>query len=275
MAQGEHHYVLGRNDEETARLQAQHDLWSPVTESFLDRLEIPAGARCAELGCGPGLVLDALRERAGTEGSVEAIDGSADWLVRIDERIAENGWANVTTRHADLRELELEDGAYDLLFARWVFSFLPDPEAIITRLAKALAPGGVLAIEDYNHYGVSAYPHSEGFWAIIQATRAMYASEGGDAFVAGRVPPAMASAGLELVDLTPNVLAGGPGSAVFQWGHDFFNSDSQLDNMQARGGLSDADRALFQEQWPKLCDTPGAMFYSPIVLDAAGRRARD
>ena len=35
---------------------------------FLDRLEIPAGARCAELGCGPGLVLGALRERAGHAG---------------------------------------------------------------------------------------------------------------------------------------------------------------------------------------------------------------
>ena len=148
-------------------------------------------------------------------------------------------------------------------------------DAQLARLAKALKPGGVLAIEDYNHHGVSAYPHSAGFWAIIEATRAMYKSEGGDAFVAGRVLPAMAAAGLELVDLTPNVLAGGPETAVFQWGHDFFNSESQLDHMQARGGLTDADRALFHEQWPKLCATPGAMFYSPILLDAAGRRPRD
>ena len=76
MAQGEHHYVLGRDDAETTRLQAQHDLWSPVTEAFLDRLEIPAGARCAELGCGPGLVLGALRERAGEGGAVEAVDAA-------------------------------------------------------------------------------------------------------------------------------------------------------------------------------------------------------
>ena len=39
MAQGEHHYVLGSDDAETARLQAQQDLWGPVTEAFLDRLE--------------------------------------------------------------------------------------------------------------------------------------------------------------------------------------------------------------------------------------------
>jgi hypothetical protein len=102
----------------------------------------------------------------------------------------------------------------------------------------------------------------------------MYTSEGGDAFVAGRVPPALAAAGLELADVTPNVLAGGPGTAVFQWGHDFFNSDSQLDNMQACGGLTDEDRATFKEEWPKLCATPGAMFYSPIFLDAAGRKPK-
>ena len=80
-------------------------------------------------------------------------------------------------------------------------------------------------------------------------------------------------AGLDLVDLTPNVIAGGPGTEVFQWGHDFFNSENQLDNMQKRGGLTDEDRATFKEQWPKLCEAPGAMFYSPIVLDAAGRRS--
>ena len=60
MAQGNHHYVLGRDEEETSRLEAQQALWGPVTEAFLDRLELPDGARVAELGCGPGLVLPAL-----------------------------------------------------------------------------------------------------------------------------------------------------------------------------------------------------------------------
>ncbi|MCH2103048.1 MAG: methyltransferase domain-containing protein [Planctomycetes bacterium] len=274
MAEAEHNYVLGRDEEETERLASQHALWGPITEAFLNRLDLPDGARIAELGCGPGLVLPALRERAGAGGSVLAIDGSEDWLVAIDAKVEAEGWDNVTTLHADLRELELEEGAYDLLFSRWVFSFLADPESIIARLSKALAPGGYLAIQDYNHHGVSAYPHSDGFWAVIQATRNMYTSEGGDPFVAGRVPPALAAAGLELYDVTPNVLAGGPGTAVFQWGHDFFSSDSQLDNMQACGGLTDEDRALFKEEWPKLCATPGAMFYSPYLLDAAGRRPK-
>ena len=237
MAQAEHHYVLGRDDEEARRLEAQHALWGSVTEAFLARLKLPKGARVAELGCGPGLVLPALRERVGEDGSVLAIDGAADWLVGIDARIAAEEWGNVETMHADLRTVELEDGSYDLLFSRWVFSFLPDPEGIIQRLSKALAPGGVLAIQDYNHYGVSAYPHSDGFWAIIDATRAMYASEGGDAFVAGRVPPAMAGAGLELVDLTPNVIAGGPSTEVFQWGHDFFNTRQKASSKRQAWGV--------------------------------------
>jgi hypothetical protein len=82
----------------------------------------------------------------------------------------------------------------------------------------------------------------------------------------------MAAAGLELVDVVPTVLCGGPGSEVFQWGHEFFTSAQQLDEMQARGGLSDGDRAQFLEEWEGICATPGAMFYSPIVLDVAGRR---
>ena len=272
MTQQEHHYVLGRDDEETGRLAAQNALWGPITDGFLDRLNIPKGARIAELGCGPGLMLGSLRERTGAEGCVEAYDAAADWLTLIDARSTELGWENVSTSEADLRSLELEEGAYDLIFSRWVFSFLPDPEGIIARLSKALKPGGVLAIEDYNHHGVSTYPHSDGFVAVIEATRQMYFGQGGDPFVAGRLPIAMSAAGLELCDLNPTVLAGGPSSDVFQWAHRFFTAETQLDNMQERGGLSDEDRALFKEEWAVVCSTPGAMFYSPILMDVAGRR---
>lgn len=269
---GGQHYVLGRNEEETGRLARQHELWGPVTDAFLDRVGVPVGGRVAELGCGPGLMLGSLVERVGDEGSVEAMDASGEWLGWIGERARRAGWENLETRRVDLRELELEEGAYDVLFARWVFSFLPDVEEVVARLARALKPGGVMMIEDYNHYGVSAYPRSEGFERMIESTRAMYRSEGGDPFVAGRVPVAMAAAGLDLVDVTPTVKCGGPGSGVFQWGHDFFTSAQQLDAMQARGGLSDGDRALFLKEWERICATPGAMFYSPIVLDVAGRR---
>ena len=108
MAEAEHNYVLGRDEEETERLASQQALWGPITEAFLDRLDLPDGARVAELGCGPGLVLPALRERAGAGGSVLAIDGSEDWLVAIDAKVEAEGWENVTTLHADLRELELD-----------------------------------------------------------------------------------------------------------------------------------------------------------------------
>ncbi|MDE0892296.1 MAG: methyltransferase domain-containing protein [Planctomycetota bacterium] len=272
MTEQEHHYVLGRDEEETGRLKAQNDLWGPVTERFLDRLDIPEGARIAELGCGPGLMLESLRARAGADGCVEAYDASPDWLTLIGTRAEALGWKNVSTHEVDIRNLELEEGAYDLIFSRWVFSFLPDPEGIIARLSRALKPGGVLAIEDYNHHGVSSYPHSDGFVAVIEATRQMYFGQGGDPFVAGRLPIAMSSAGLELCDLEPTVLAGGPESGVFQWAHRFFTAESQLDNMQERGGLSDEDRALFKKEWPVVCATPGAMFYSPILMDVAGRR---
>ena len=272
MTQQEHHYVLGRDEEETGRLKAQNELWGPITDRFLDRLELPSGGRVAELGCGPGLMLQSLRRRVGEAGQIEAYDGAGHWLSLIDSRAAELGWENVSTFEADLRELVLEEGAYDLIFSRWVFSFLPDPEAIIARLSKALKPGGVIAIEDYNHHGVSSYPHSDGFVAVIEATRQMYFGQGGDPFVAGRLPIAMSAAGLELCDLEPTVLAGGPESGVFQWAHRFFTSPSQLDNMQERGGLSDDDRALFQKEWPVVCATPGAMFYSPILMDVAAKR---
>ena len=79
-----------------------------------------------------------------------------------------------------------------------------------SRFARALRPGGVLAVQDYNHEGVSLFPASAGFLAVIEATRRLYASRGGDTWIAGRLPRLYADAGLELCDLRPNVPSNAP-----------------------------------------------------------------
>ena len=48
--------------------------------------------------------------------------------------------------------------AYDLIFARWVFLFVPDPADRIAQLAAALKPGGLLAIEDYERNTLRMLP---------------------------------------------------------------------------------------------------------------------
>jgi SAM-dependent methyltransferase len=271
-------YILGTDAEELKRLRLQQRVWGGVTSAFLDRVGPLAGApggglsggRALDVGCGPGLLLEELRGRVGESGEVVGLDEAAGYVAAARELAAERGLEGVRVEHATLDEFDLGEARYDLILLRWVIAFLPDPARHVARLARALRPGGVLAVQDYNHEGVSVFPESAGFRAVIDATRRLYATRGGDPWIAGALPRLYADAGLELVDLTPNAKAGGPGTGVFAWADAFFTYHAG--RMAAAGVLDEADRERFHAEWDALRADPCGVFFSPLVVDVAGRR---
>ncbi len=263
-------YVLGTNERELARLGLQQEVWGGVTERFLDRLGIRPGWRCLDAGCGPGFVVESLRSRVGAAGRVDALDESEAWHAHLEALSRERGWTNVRLLRARVEDAPLEDGAYDLVFARWVLSFLPDVPGVVRRLARCLRPGGVLAVQDYNHEGISLFPESDGFRAVVAGTRRLYASRGGDIWVGARLPGILAASGLDLFDYAPTVLCGGPGSGAFRWADAFFPAHSE--GMVKAGVLTAADRERFLRDWADRLQDPGAVFFSPILLDVAARK---
>ena len=264
-------YVLGTSDHELARLRLQQEVWSEVTEGFLDTLGIPPGGRVLDVGCGPGLLLESFRRRVGPTGSVLGIDESARWIQVVGEEARARGWRNVSARQARIEELDLEGEGFDLIFLRWVLAFLPDPGAVVSRLASALRPGGALAVIDYNHEGVSLFPRSPGFEAMIRGVRRLYASRGGDTWIMGRLPGLLRAAGLEPSPPRPSVLAGGPSSGAFRWADAFF--PYHADAMVEAGVVTPEERDAFRREWAERKADPDALFFSPIVVGAYGRRA--
>jgi SAM-dependent methyltransferase len=263
-------YLLGTSDHELRRLEHQHGVWRHTTEHLLDRVPVRPGARCLDAGCGPGHVLFELRERAGDSGRVVGLDASDRWISHVDQEIASRGWTNVEVRCARLEEADLEPGAYDVIVMRWVLGFLPDPGAALETLAAALPPGGALVVQDYNHEGVSVFPESEGFREVIRATREHYRRSGGDAWIAGRLPGLLRSAGLVLEHADPRVLTGGPESPVATWMDSFFAY--HCDAMVESGVLAAEDRRRFLEEWGERQADPDATFFSPIVVGFVARK---
>lgn len=263
-------YPLGTNAQELARLAFQHEVWGGVTRALLDRLGLERGARCLDLGAGPGFVALELAERVGPTGRVVALDESSLWIEHLRGELARQGVVNVEPLCARLQDAVLPPQSFDLVFARWVWSFVPEPAPVMRRVARALKPGGSFVIEDYNHEGVSVFPESAGFRAVVRATRDLYARAGGDAWIAARAPRLFAEAGLETVSITPNVLCGGPQSGVFRWAGLFFPHFSE--KMVAQGLLSPAERAQFLTEWAERERDATALFFSPIVVDAWARK---
>ncbi len=263
-------YVLGTSDHELDRLRLQQEVWSEVTAGFLDALGIQEGWRALDLGCGPGLVLEGLRRRVGPAGSVLAVDESERWIRHVEAHIRTQGWRNASALRSRIEELELEDSSFDLVFLRWVLGFLPEPGAVVRRLARLLRAGGVLAVMDYNHEGISLFPRSGGFDAVVRGTRRLYASRGGDTWIMGRIRGLFRAAGLLPDAFQPHVIAGGPSSSAFRWADAFF--PFHVDGMVEAGVVTREERAAFLAEWAARRADPDAVFFSPIVVGASARR---
>ncbi|MCX6132291.1 MAG: methyltransferase domain-containing protein [Ignavibacteriales bacterium] len=263
-------YLLGVNQQELERLQFQHSVWGSVTRKFLARLGVQSGCRCLDVGAGPGLVSIDLREMVGETGEVTALDPSEFYLDSLRKQATALGWTNVSCLQGTAEQTSLPAGAYDIVFVRWVVAFVPDAEKFLTRLFATLRPGGIVAIQDYYYEGLSLYPRGGPWDGMPDIVRAYYRSGGGDAYVTGKIPEMFARHGLRLIDFTPTCLAGGPTSGVMEWAHRFFSLHIPL--MADKGIISHEQADHLLKDWQAHRQNPNTLFFSPLVVDVAGKR---
>jgi len=133
-------YPLGTDPLELERLRFQHEVWSPVTDAFFERIGVKPGMRVLDLGCGPGFVSLDLAQRVGPTGEVVALDEARHWTEWLALKAMERGLANVTTVCARIQDADLPPASFDLVFSRWVFSFLSDPSSVAQMLVRSLKP---------------------------------------------------------------------------------------------------------------------------------------
>src|SRR5437867_3542016 len=128
-------YVLGDSAREAARLRAQARLWDPTAIALFDRLGVRRGWKILEIGPGQGSLHLELRRRV--RGPVDAVERSPAFAARLKALCARDGLGPGRIWETELMAAPLT-GGYDLIFARWVFLFLPDPEAHLKKLVRAL-----------------------------------------------------------------------------------------------------------------------------------------
>ncbi len=263
-------YLLGVNQAELERLRFQHEVWGTVTSAFFDRLGVGPGWKCLDVGAGPGFVAGDLRVRVGDGGEVALLEPSRFFLEQFESEAGKHGWKNVTVTLGTAEETPLPAGHYDLIFARWVIAFVPDPRKFLNNLASSLRPGGILALQDYWYEGLSLYPRGGAFERVPDVVRAYYRSAGGDAYVTGTARSLFRELGLELVDFRSNQLCGGPESPAAEWMHRFFVPHLPL--MADKGLMSHAECDEMLADWHHHRANPDALFFTPLVVDLAGRR---
>lgn len=260
-------YILGTSDPELDRLRRQDEVWAEVTETLLDRLGDVSRAHVLDVGCGPGLVSARWRRRVSDRGRVTRCDLS--W--RMVHAMRDRHEGRDLAMRASVLALPFADATFDIVYARWVLTFIADLDVAIAETKRVLRPGGALVVQDYNHDGVSFFPRSRAFDAVLDATRRSYREHGGDPWVGAALPQRFAQVDLAIEHQDARCLFGPPGSPVWNWMRDFFVPFSQ--NLVAMGFLSVDDREAYLADVARFERDGEGICFSPLVLEFVARRA--
>jgi SAM-dependent methyltransferase len=150
-------YVIRGGQQGKARLHLIASALRPTTLRLLQAAGISEGMACLDVGCGGGDVTVELARLVGPDGSVVGIDMDGVKLSLAQQDAGQERLTNVAFHERDVTTLDAE-GMYDLVYARFLLTHMPDPLAVVRNMLRAAKPGGAIVVEDLDHTASFCYP---------------------------------------------------------------------------------------------------------------------
>lgn len=112
----------------------------------LDRMGIRPGDHILEVGVGTGINASLYPRNCHVTG----IDLSSSMLERARERVAREGLRNARLLEMDAASLTFADDSFDIVYAPYLVSVVPDPVQVVREMRRVCRPGGKIII--LNHF---------------------------------------------------------------------------------------------------------------------------
>jgi SAM-dependent methyltransferase len=165
-----------------------------MLHSYLSEIELQAGTRLLEIGCGTGSVTRVLASLAGVAEAV-GVDPSPVFIARARE--LSRAAPNLAFEEGDGRKLRFANAAFDVVVLHTTLCHIPQPDRALTEAFRVLRPGGTLAVCDGDYATITvALGESDPLQDCIEAVKASFIN---DVWLVRRMPTLLRAAGFQML----------------------------------------------------------------------------
>jgi SAM-dependent methyltransferase len=138
--------------------------WSRlVAREFLNWLNVPAGCRWLDVGCGTGALSQTILELT-APNHVTGIDRSLEQVAFARDHVPDE---RVQFEVGDAQSLAVEPAAYQAVISGLVLNFMPDPQRAVTEMVRVVKSTGVVAVYVWDYAGKMQFMRH--FWTAAAA----------------------------------------------------------------------------------------------------------
>ena len=261
-------YVIRGGLEGRERLRVLARVMWPTTDALLSRVGVDPAARCLDLGCGGGDVTVELA-RLAPEGLAVGGDLDETKLELATAEAANAGVRNVEFRVDDVTAPPPDDERFDVVYARFLLTHLPDPAQALASISTRLVPGGVLVVEDIDFTGHFSHPDSTAFKRYVELYTLAAQARGCDPNVGPRLPGLFADAGLAEIGMNVVQPAGFAGEVKLIGP---ITLEAIADAALAAGLATAEELAATVDELYAFANADGTVMSLPRIVQTWGRR---